>query len=88
LVRLLARIVRAGLAIAKPDSVKAGGRTLALGRIVITEPGGARLPACSGPRAHEGEVYDGPRQPQPPSGCPTGHSTVKLAFCSSTARCW
>jgi hypothetical protein len=39
LVRLLARIVRAGLAIAKPDSVKAGGRTLALGRIVITDAG-------------------------------------------------
>jgi hypothetical protein len=29
--------VRAGLALAKPESVKAGGRTLALVRMVITD---------------------------------------------------
>ena len=37
-VRLLARIVRAGFAVAKPEIVKAGGRTLSLLRLTITDP--------------------------------------------------
>ena len=35
----LAGLVRAGLAVANPESVRAGGRTLALVRFVITDAG-------------------------------------------------
>ena len=35
----LGRLVRAGLAVAKPESVKAGSRTLALVRVEITDAG-------------------------------------------------
>jgi hypothetical protein len=38
-VRLLAGIVRAGLAIARPEIVKAGGRTLSMLRLTITDAG-------------------------------------------------
>jgi hypothetical protein len=38
-VRLLARIVRAGLAAARPEIVKAGGRTLSMLRLTITDAG-------------------------------------------------
>ena len=38
-VRLLARIVRAGLAVAKPEVVKAGGWTLSMLRLTITDLG-------------------------------------------------
>ena len=38
-VRLLARIVRAGLAVARPEIVKAGGRTLSMLRLTITDAG-------------------------------------------------
>ena len=36
---LLSRIVRAGLAVAKPEIVKADGRTLSLVRLTITDAG-------------------------------------------------
>jgi hypothetical protein len=36
---VLAGLMRAGLAVANPESVRAGGRTLALVRIVITDAG-------------------------------------------------
>ena len=38
-VRLLASIVRAGFAVAKPEIVKAGGRTLSMLRLTITDAG-------------------------------------------------
>jgi hypothetical protein len=38
-VRLLTRIARAGLAVARPEIVKAGGRTLSLLRLTITDLG-------------------------------------------------
>jgi hypothetical protein len=38
-VGLLARIVRAGFAVAKPEIVKAGGRTLSMLRLTITDAG-------------------------------------------------
>jgi hypothetical protein len=38
-VRLLAGIVRAGFAVAQPDIVKAGGRTLSMLRLTITDLG-------------------------------------------------
>jgi hypothetical protein len=38
-VRPLARIVRAGFAVAKLETVKAGGRTLSLPRLTITNTG-------------------------------------------------
>jgi hypothetical protein len=38
-VRPLARIVRAGFAVAKPETVKAGGRTLSFLRLRITDAG-------------------------------------------------
>jgi hypothetical protein len=38
-VRPLARIVRAGFAVAKPEIVKAGGRTLSFLRLTITSAG-------------------------------------------------
>jgi hypothetical protein len=38
-VRLLARIVRDGFAVAKPAIVKAGGRTLSMLRLTITDSG-------------------------------------------------
>jgi hypothetical protein len=38
-VRLLAAIVRAGLAVARPEIVKAGGRTLSMLRLTITDDG-------------------------------------------------
>jgi hypothetical protein len=38
-VRLLARIVHTGLAIARPEIVKAGGRTLSMLRLTITDAG-------------------------------------------------
>jgi hypothetical protein len=38
-VRLLARIVRAGLAVARPEIVNAGGRTLSMLRLTITDDG-------------------------------------------------
>jgi hypothetical protein len=38
-VRLLARIVRAGFATANPEIVKAGGRTLSMLRLTITDAG-------------------------------------------------
>jgi hypothetical protein len=38
-VRLLARIVRARLAVTKPEIVKAGGRTLSMLRLTITDTG-------------------------------------------------
>jgi hypothetical protein len=38
-VRLLARIVRAGLAVARREIVKAGGRTLSMLRLTITDGG-------------------------------------------------
>ena len=38
-VRLLTRIVRAGLAVARPEIVKAGGRTLSMLRLTITDDG-------------------------------------------------
>ena len=38
-VRLLGRIVRAGFAVANPEIVKAGGRTLSLLRLTITDLG-------------------------------------------------
>jgi hypothetical protein len=38
-VRLLARIVRAGFAVAQPDIVKADGRTLSMLRVTITDVG-------------------------------------------------
>jgi len=38
-VRLLARIVRAGLAVARPEIVKAGGQTLSMLRLTITDAG-------------------------------------------------
>jgi hypothetical protein len=51
-VRLLARIMRAGFATANPEIVKAGGRTLSMLRLTITDNrAGRRSPACSGPRA-------------------------------------
>jgi hypothetical protein len=37
--RLLARIVRAGFATANPEIVKAGGRTLSMLRLAITDRG-------------------------------------------------
>jgi hypothetical protein len=42
-VRLLARIVRAGFAVAKPEVVKAGGRTFSMLRLTITDIGGEAL---------------------------------------------
>jgi hypothetical protein len=36
---LLAKIVRTGLAVAKPEIVKAGGRTLSMLRLTITDAG-------------------------------------------------
>ena len=38
-VRLLAGIVRAGFAVAQPEIVKAGGRTLSMLRLTITDLG-------------------------------------------------
>jgi hypothetical protein len=38
-VGLLAGLVRAGLAVAKPEVVKAGGRTLSFVRVVLTDAG-------------------------------------------------
>jgi hypothetical protein len=38
-VRLLAKIVRTGLAVARPEIVKAGGRTLSMLRLTITDAG-------------------------------------------------
>jgi hypothetical protein len=38
-VGLLARIVRVGFAVAKPEIVKAGGRTLSMLRLTITDAG-------------------------------------------------
>jgi hypothetical protein len=38
-VSLLARIVRAELAVARPEIVKAGGRTLSMLRLTITDTG-------------------------------------------------
>jgi hypothetical protein len=38
-VRPLARIVRVGFAVAKPETVKAGGRTLSFLRLRITDAG-------------------------------------------------
>jgi hypothetical protein len=38
-VRPLARIVRAGFAVTKPETVKAGGRTLSFLRLRITDAG-------------------------------------------------
>jgi hypothetical protein len=38
-VRLLARIVRTGFAVAKPEIVKAGGHTLSMLRLTITDVG-------------------------------------------------
>ena len=38
-VKMLAGIVRAGFAVAQPDIVKAGGRTLSLLRLTITDLG-------------------------------------------------
>jgi hypothetical protein len=38
-VRLLTGMVRAGLTVAKPEIVKAGGRTLSMLRLTITEAG-------------------------------------------------
>jgi hypothetical protein len=38
-VRLLARLVRAGFAVAKPEIVKADGRTLSMLRLTITDIG-------------------------------------------------
>jgi hypothetical protein len=38
-VTLLARIVRAGLVVARPEIVKAGGRTLSMLRLTITDAG-------------------------------------------------
>jgi hypothetical protein len=38
-VRLLARIVRAGLAVPRPEIVKAGGRTPSMLRLTITDAG-------------------------------------------------
>jgi hypothetical protein len=38
-VRLLARIVRDRLAVARPEIVKAGGRTLSMLRLTITDAG-------------------------------------------------
>jgi hypothetical protein len=47
-VRLLARIVRAGFAIAKPEIVKAGGRTLSMLRLTITDAGRRALAGWRG----------------------------------------
>jgi hypothetical protein len=44
-VRLFAGIVRAGFAVAKPEIVKAGGRTLSMLRLTITD---ARRQALAG----------------------------------------
>jgi hypothetical protein len=53
-VRLLARIVRAGLAVAKPEVVKAGGWTLSMLRLTITDVGREALASIAalsgGPR--------------------------------------
>jgi hypothetical protein len=38
-VRLLTGLVRAGLAVAAPESVKAGGKTLSVVRVTITDAG-------------------------------------------------
>jgi hypothetical protein len=38
-VGLLAKIVRTGLAVARPEIVKAGGRTLSMLRLTITDAG-------------------------------------------------
>jgi hypothetical protein len=43
-VGLLAGIVRAGFAVAKPEIVKAGGRTLSMLRLTITDAGRQALP--------------------------------------------
>jgi hypothetical protein len=46
-VRLLASIVRAGFAVAKPEIVKARGRTLSMLRLTITNIGRRTLPVRS-----------------------------------------
>jgi hypothetical protein len=48
-VRLLASIVRAGFAVAKPEIVKAGGRTLSMLRLTITNIGRRTLAPGCGP---------------------------------------
>jgi hypothetical protein len=55
---LLARIVRAGFAVAMPEIVKAGGRTLRLLRLTITDAGRREI-ACS-PVVAEVEPPHGP----------------------------
>jgi hypothetical protein len=47
-VRLLASIVRAGFATANPEIVKAGGRTLSMLRLTITDVGRRALVGSGG----------------------------------------
>jgi hypothetical protein len=47
-VRLLARIVHAGFAVANPEIVKAGGRTLSMLRLTITDVGRQALAGSGG----------------------------------------
>jgi arylamine N-acetyltransferase len=60
-VALLAKIVRSGLAVASPEIVKAGGRTLSMLRLTITDTGRQALEPLRLPPNATADVTEGMR---------------------------
>jgi hypothetical protein len=60
-VALLAKTVRTGLAVAKPEIVKAGGRTLSMLRLTITDAGRQARQLLQLPQNATADVTEGMR---------------------------